>query len=362
MENSQLITGLYMVFSEKNSLKFLETLLLIIFPISWIFSLIYHEVGSSTISHSMGGCGAALSGDPASIYYNPAGISDIKNPAFSFTLTYWISKLYDSPNYEIIGKNWISKRETTDWEGYFFPIYGAYVHPLNFGTMAFSIMAVGGWRETGQDYIRQRFATKYSLTLGININDIVLLGISPNFVQMIDFKDNFSSDDEWHIANGYNLDFGFIWNILTSFRIGLEWLPPFKMYWDAPEMVFGTGSIDGVEGEPSVLRGGVAIKVYSVLITADVCKIMWTFYDPNAIDILQYHFGVEFPIFNLPFRIGIYNEPPPWNINQERIFLTTGTSLKWQSFTFDIAVEGVVPVRNYLDLLYTTYLTLSYIL
>lgn len=324
--------------------------------------IVYHELSVSAYGVSLGGAALTLGGDPAAIYWNPALIAELEGSWFTLTGADWLSKLYNSPNYRIENGVWIPKTETTNWENFVFPISLSYKFDFKTLSVALAIMDIGGWREAGTDYTRQRFCVSYNACFAIKPIPELSLGINPKIVQMTDFKlpNSDIANLETHLAFGLAMDAGICWRAADFLSLGASIMSPFFMHWDDPSMVFSTGSTDGWEPEPMVLRIGFLVSpLPNIKFMADGSGMFWNVYDGSASNTFQYHLGFQAETGFLPIRLGFQNEPIPWNKDVTRHFLSTGTTIPLEGGKIDIAIELCIPSRPETDILHILTVSLS---
>jgi long-subunit fatty acid transport protein len=324
-----------------------------------------HSWGVGARSIGMGGAFSAVSDDYASLYYNPAGMGQIKKTAFQATFSNFMIDYKYNSSLEHVEKNTSSDYSKLNDIGLSLPV------PVSRGSLVFSFgyhrvrqfdsnMMLGnfvktnGYETTWQNQLSKKGAlSNTSLGGAVEISPGLLLGagvhiwggdrdytrqfVGPRNVNI--FYDSTSTDHISSEFSGVNFSFGTLMKVNDRLRVGIAFVSPVELRakesWDWSDtytaMEKDTFLVDSLVSDsgndeykiqcPWIIRGGIAGNIGPVLLSGDVelvnySQIQYTTEPPsdswnktqanlaiqnNFKNALNYRFGAE---ITLPFLDG----------------------------------------------------------
>lgn len=271
---------------KKRGLYIVLVTTIVAFPYQVLASFEVNEIGGKAIG--MGGAWSGVCLDPNTIFFNPAGLENIKRPSLSFTYS------------ELFG---IKELKTNSI---------IYVQPLrNYGTISFSFLQFGS-RIYQEDTFYLSYA-KYlfsGIYLGINLKHMAL---------------RIEIDGVREETKGYGLDGGLLYKVEDRLWLGLA--------------IKNINSV--VVGEPlsKELTMGVGIKpLHRLILSIDYKRVAGKIYYPSETSL-----GCEFQVTNWLFaRFGLKTNPS---------IFTFGVGFKVKGIDIDYAgvYHAILPLTHHMS-------------
>ena len=308
-----------------------KRMLLSLLLFSFLFTATIQAGGFQINEHgakamAMAGAFTGLANDPSAVYFNPAGITQLKGTQFMGGVA------FIAPSNEFEGPNPSSPLQTqSTWE-----MESEIFHPINFFvTHQFSEKVYAGfglsnpyglgteWKDdwagrylahdtelrTFYFYgvLAYKFSEKFSLSAGLNYayGDVKILQVRPNTITNLpanDYKTNLEGD-----ATGVGFSAGLLFKPTPKFQLGLSYRSEVKFEFEGdassdpgsftfnhplagPTTIqYPNGSIEAELRAPQNFAAGVAFMPSDELtLTADFQWIGWSSYDSLTVEFKEY--------------------------------------------------------------------------
>ncbi|MDQ1352361.1 MAG: hypothetical protein QG657_2667 [Acidobacteriota bacterium] len=343
--------------------------------------------GNGSKAIAMGGAFVGLADDYSAVFWNPAGLTQMKEASLSFFATNIIPKA----TYKLAALGIDAKSENKMYPsagiGYFKPlsenmVFGVYAYvPSGLGAKwnGANLTALSG----GTTYKWESFLGVFALspTIAVKLTEQVSFGVALNLdYGMLKLKMPALGQYEEDIKGfGFGATFGLLFKVNEAIRFGLSFKTPMKatLNGDATmsgAALFGLPTTDDAKRKvtwPMWLGAGLCFKpVDNFTLTIDAQYTNWKklknipmaytnagwiqyFQEGSDLqlkwkDAIQWRFGLEYGLSDAVFlRAGFYTDPCVSAIDTHNILLpevgykwiTFGLGYKSGNITFDLAVE-----------------------
>ncbi len=357
----------------KKILKLTFVFVLAVFVSGSLFSNGLNLNGIGTKANSMGGAFIGLADDYSAVYWNPAGLTQMKDQSFTVYGSFLVPKgTYKFPEAGIDTET-KSAVYPSGAIGYFKPLsdkliigFLGYVPAGSGAEWDGTALAAltGGHTYTWKSMIGM---LTFSPVIAYKINDVVSIGATVNINYGILKLDSpgLGQYSENLTGTGYGATLGLMIKPSEKISLGLTYKTPTKVTAEGEATMTGAGLLKLTVNAtaqreitwPMWFGAGIALKPMDKLtITADIQYTNWKeldkigiTYDNNVWNILfaggatfdlnwedriQYRFGMEYMLSDaLALRAGFYHDPTPAPVDTLKILLP---QVDYNSITFGI--------------------------